>query len=84
MELETRLNDLPDDEYKSFFSSHCVVKLRKMNTSGFGNDKPVVGYYSRKELKIPFYFEPTWFSRQRMYWLYGWNWTWADEETNGE
>ena len=38
----------------------------------------IVGYYSRKNLRVAFYYKPSWFSRMKMYWLYGW--TWEDKE----
>lgn len=36
--------------------------------------RTLAGWYTRKNLRVAFYTVPSWISRQKMYWVYGWSW----------
>ena len=46
---------------------HCFRNI-------FQEGRKLMGYYVRHKIKVAFYYKPSWYSRQKMYWIYGWSW----------
>jgi len=40
----------------------------------YGADRVVVGAYVKQDLRINFYYKPSFYSRMKMYWFFGWGW----------
>ena len=40
----------------------------------YGSGRELHGWYTKDNLRVAFYYTPSWYSRQKMYWIYGWNW----------
>lgn len=40
----------------------------------FQANRKLAGYYVKGTIKVAFYYKPSWYSRQKMYWFYGWYW----------
>jgi hypothetical protein len=40
----------------------------------YGADRIVAGAYVKGEIRITFYYKPSFYSRMKMYWIFGWSW----------
>lgn len=40
----------------------------------YGTDRIVVGAYVKDDIRINFYYKPSFYSRMKMYWIFGWSW----------
>ena len=47
----------------------------------YGSKRELKGWYIKDQFKIKFYYKPSWWSRQKMYWLFGWKWKSYDEKS---
>jgi hypothetical protein len=75
--VEVRVWDLNQYERNQFINTHKSMSLKSL---GFMNkDRVLVGWYTKNNLRVAFYHNPTFFEKQKMYWLYGWSW-----ESNGK
>lgn len=65
--LELDMEDLTDEEVELFKSVHGAYFADNYTRN-------IHGWYIRKNLRVTFYYEPSWFSKKRMYWMHGWKW----------
>ena len=40
----------------------------------FGERRILVGAYIKGDIRINFYYKPSFYSRMKMYWIFGWSW----------
>ena len=67
-------NELSDEDRSAFISCYPHINL-------FGTgDRVLKGYYVKDSLRVAFYYEPSWFSKQKMSWIHGWTWEPVNEE----
>lgn len=68
MAIEIRTEQLEKKEREAFEKCHEDYDSK--------NDKSrkIHGWYSKENIRIVFYYTPSWFSRQKMYWMHGWKW----------
>jgi hypothetical protein len=80
--MEQELNELDCPEYNKIFSIHQKefdeIVLYNAWIDGykhfFGEERILHGWYVKDDLRVRFYFKPTWYSRMKMYWFFGWKW----------
>jgi hypothetical protein len=81
--VEVRISDLDGVELQRFVDVHGIGDLMSKNKNSgyslYGKGKVPVGWYNKNSLRVAFYYNPSFFSKQKMYWLYGWSW-----ESNGK
>ena len=70
MEQEEILMEYLSEEDRNIFEDVHLFEKAKYGSA----DRSLVGWYSRKNLRVAFYYQPSWLSRQKMYWIYGWKW----------
>jgi len=72
MEVEEILVEyLSVEDQKTFEDVHLFDKGFACSNNA---DRELVGWYNRKNLRVAFYYEPSWWSKKKMYWIYGWEW----------
>jgi hypothetical protein len=81
--VEVRISELQEIEIERFVNVHGLnnlISMRNSNYYSIYNKKKIpVGWYSKDNLRVAFYYNPSFISKQKMYWLYGWSW-----ESNGK
>lgn len=40
----------------------------------YGSSRIIHGYYYRESIQVTFYYKPSFYSRMKMYWIFGWSW----------
>lgn len=66
----TNVGNLAPAMQQAFFDNHEYNdELQK-----FGASRVLQGYYIKDAIKVKFYYKPSWWSRQKMYWFAGWSW----------
>ena len=40
----------------------------------YGGNRVAVGTYVKDDIRITFYYKPSFYSRMKMYWIFGWSW----------
>lgn len=40
----------------------------------YGGNRVAVGTYIKDGIRITFYYKPSFYSRMKMYWIFGWSW----------
>lgn len=68
---EDILIDYLSDKDKKVFED---IHLFENGFAQSSADRELMGWYTRKSLRVAFYYQPSWWSRQKMYWIHGWKW----------
>lgn len=69
------LRQVSNDDFEVFAKKYIKKYRRNILKDDPTDNRVLVGYYMKGDIKVKFYDEvPSWFSRQQMYWIHGWEW----------